>query len=173
LSAVVALDALPDPPPPPHPARANSSEESNNDWNFISEAQSKNTGSATSCTRCAAVNSIWGLSSGRCCRSRSLELSLPADIAAVQSACAGRWARGTDARKASVLRVDLAASDGGDPVGPAGSVARIVRCRAAKEVSLNLDVQAAAVLNLPIWEAVCILRSESYRTDFLRSAEKT
>jgi hypothetical protein len=38
--ALVPLDPLPDPPPPPpHAANANSNEESNNEWNFICEAQ--------------------------------------------------------------------------------------------------------------------------------------
>jgi hypothetical protein len=40
LLALVPLDPLPDPPPPPpHAANANSNEESNNEWNFICEAQ--------------------------------------------------------------------------------------------------------------------------------------
>jgi hypothetical protein len=122
LLALVPLDPLLDPPPPPpHPASANSNEESNNEWNFICEAQSENTGPATSLHRVRRRELNIGFVVRQAMPRLGLARSLPADIGGPKHVCRTMGASYV-AGAAWGLTMDVAASDSRDASGPAGCV---------------------------------------------------
>jgi hypothetical protein len=142
---------------------------------FHLSAQSKNTGPATSCVGASPRELNIGFVVRQAMPRLSLVRSLPADIGGSKRVC-----RTVGASYAShFCRRCMGAHGWSQRMTAATRPAGQVLCadtpvpKRKLKVGINLSANQPTVLNLPIWVVVCILRSECYRTNFLRSAEKT